>query len=158
MDITFKTEEGRFNYRVCAVIINKNKLLAMKDVNTKYFYLPGGRVMFHETAEEAILREVKEELEVDGEIIRPLWINQGFFTEDFSNEKYHELCIYFLVDVSKTKILSLGDKFTLVEGEKIHSFQWLPFIELTNEYLYPLFIKKRIFNLPISLELITEKE
>lgn len=29
MDITFKTSEGKFNYRVCAVIINDDKILAM---------------------------------------------------------------------------------------------------------------------------------
>lgn len=31
MDITFKTEQGIFNYRVCAIITHNNKLLAMKD-------------------------------------------------------------------------------------------------------------------------------
>ena len=31
MDITFKTSEGKFNYRVCAEIINDDKLLAMQD-------------------------------------------------------------------------------------------------------------------------------
>ena len=31
MDITFKTEQGRFNYRVCGMIIHNNKILAMHD-------------------------------------------------------------------------------------------------------------------------------
>lgn len=31
MDISFKTEEGRFNYRVCGIIIHNNKILAMHD-------------------------------------------------------------------------------------------------------------------------------
>ena len=81
MDLTFKTENGRFNYRVCAVIVNENRLLAMRDENSPYYYLPGGRVALHETAEHAVLREIKEELEIDAKIIRPLWFNQGFFTE-----------------------------------------------------------------------------
>ena len=55
MDITFRTPEGRFNYRVCAVILNGEYLLAMKDERSPYYYLPGGRVMLHETAEEAVL-------------------------------------------------------------------------------------------------------
>ena len=45
--------------------------------------------------EKAILREIKEELEIDAKIVRPLWLNQGFFVEDVTGEKYHELCIYF---------------------------------------------------------------
>ncbi len=77
MDISFKTEQGRFNYRVCA-IINKNKLLAMHDENSPYYYLPGSRVALHETAENAVLREVKEELNIDAGIIRPLWFNSEF--------------------------------------------------------------------------------
>lgn len=78
MDITFKTEEGRFNYRVCAIIVNDNKLLAMQDERSPYYYLPGGRVNLHEAAEDALLREIREELEVDAKIIRPLWFNQSF--------------------------------------------------------------------------------
>ena len=102
MDITFKTEEGRFNYRVCAIIIHDGKILAMHDERSPYFYLPGGRVALHETAEVAVLRELKEEFDIDAGIVRPLWLNQSFFTEDVSKEKYHELCLYFLVDVTKT--------------------------------------------------------
>ena len=62
MDITFKTNGGRFNYRVCAVILHGEKILAMKEPRTPYYYLPGGRVNLHEQAEQAVLREVKEEL------------------------------------------------------------------------------------------------
>jgi ADP-ribose pyrophosphatase YjhB (NUDIX family) len=74
-DITFKIENNKFNYRVCAIIINDNKILALKDEVSPYYYLPGGRVQIGETAEEALLREIKEELEVDAKIVRPLWLN-----------------------------------------------------------------------------------
>lgn len=75
MDIVLRTENGRFNYRVCGIMIYENKILAMHDENAPYFYLPGGRVELHETAEAAVLRELKEELEIDAEIMRPLWFN-----------------------------------------------------------------------------------
>lgn len=60
MDITFKTEQGRFNYRVCGMIIHNNKILAMHDQRSPYYYLPGGRVQLGETVEEAVLREIRE--------------------------------------------------------------------------------------------------
>ena len=44
MDITFHTSEGRFNYRVCAIFLHQNKVLAMRDERSPYYYLPGGRV------------------------------------------------------------------------------------------------------------------
>ena len=101
MDITFKTEQGRFNYRVCAVMLHNEKILAMRDERSPYYYLPGGRVSLHETAQEAVMREVREELGVSAEIARPLWLNQSFFIEDVSGEKYHELCLYFLMDIQR---------------------------------------------------------
>lgn len=158
MDITFNTEEGIFNYRVCAMIIHNGKILAMRDGRSPYFYLPGGRVRLHETAEDAVLREVKEELAIDAEIIRPLWLNQSFFIEDVKREKYHELCVYFLVDVSKTDLLSKGESFTLKEGERTHRFEWLSFDRLETEYFYPLFLKKKIHQLPETLTILTEYE
>ncbi len=158
MDITFQTEQGRFNYRVCAIIIHENKLLAMQDERSPYFYLPGGRVRMHETAEEALLRELKEELGIDAGIIRPLWLNQSFFIEDVNREKYHELCLYFLVHVSESNLLERGDRFTLYEGAYTHTFEWLPFERLRKEYLYPAFIKEEIFHLPETLTLRMEEE
>ena len=158
MDIAFSTENGRFNYRVCAVIINDNKLLAMHDENSPYYYLPGGRVALHETAENAVLREIKEELKIDAEIIRPLWVNQGFFREDVTGERFHELCIYFLTDVSHTGLFDKGDKFRMYERHHVHDFEWLTFERLKKEYLYPVFIKEKIFDLPETLVLQSEFE
>lgn len=156
MDITFKTDKGRFNYRVCAIMLHENKLLAMHDERSPYFYLPGGRVNLHETAESAVLREIKEELGIDAEIVRPLWFNQSFFIEDVNNELYHELCLYFLVDISKTNLLEKGVKFSLAEGKRKNTFEWLAFERLESEYLYPLFIKDKILDLPNELTMITE--
>ena len=50
MDISFQIEAQKFNYRVCAMIISGNKILAMRDERSPYFYLPGGRVAMGETA------------------------------------------------------------------------------------------------------------
>ena len=58
MDISFKSENQKFNYRVCAMMIFNGKILAMHDERSPYFYLPGGRVEMGETAEHAVLREV----------------------------------------------------------------------------------------------------
>ncbi len=158
MDISFKTEQGRFNYRVCAVITHENKLLAMHAESVPYYYLPGGRVTLHETAEQAVLREVKEELNIDARIVRPLWVNQGFFTEDVTGEQFHELCIYFLLDVSNTNLLERGSKFKGTEVHHSHEFEWLPFERLKNEYLYPVFVKEQIYHLPQNIVLQSEFE
>ena len=158
MDITFKTEDGKFNYRVCAMMLHDGKILAMHDQRSPYFYLPGGRVAIGETAEQAVIREVQEELHITPKILRPLWLNQAFFTEEVDKQKYHELCIYFLMDIAETDILSRGARFTSKEGNRTHTFEWLPYERLKDEYFYPLFLKEAIFHLPEEFTIRTEHE
>ena len=158
MDLTFKNKTGTFNYRVCAVILHDEMILATKDQNSPYYYLPGGRVKLHEPAEVAIAREVREELGIEPKAFRPLWLNQGFFTEDVSGARFHELCMYYLVDISKTNLLSRGEIFTMVESGRTYYYEWIPLSRLENEYLYPLFIKKKIYDLPEHLTVLTEYE
>ena len=158
MDISFISGQDKFNYRVCAIILSGNRILAMHDERSPYYYLPGGRVRMGETAEHAVVREVEEELNIKAKIVRPLWLNQGFFTVDVDQLHYHEICLYFLMDVSETGLLDKGERFTLHEGQHMHDFEWLEFERLQNEYFYPSFLKTAIFNLPKHLTLRTEYE
>ena len=158
MDITFRTPEGRFNYRACAIIVHGDRLLAMKDENSPYYYLPGGRVSLHETADDAVLRELREELGIEAHIARPLWFDQSFFVEDVTGERFHELCMYYLIDIADTDLLTRGDVFRGIERHHRQVFEWLPFARVEREYLYPLFIKKHIRNLPQTLKMMVEYE
>ena len=158
MDISFKSGNQKFNYRVCAMMISDGKILAMHDERSPYYYLPGGRVEVGETAEHAVIREVQEELGITPKVTRPLWLNQAFFTEDVDHLHYHELCIYFLMDITDTDLLARGEKFTVNEGPRTHAFEWLAFERLKDEYFYPLFLKKDIFHLPDVFTIRTEVE
>ena len=158
MDVSFKIGNEKFNYRVCAMIISDGKILAMHDERSPYYYLPGGRIAIGETAENAVIREIREELGVTPKIVRPVWLNQAFFTEDVNNLHYHELCIYFLMDITDTDLLSRDKNFTTNEGDRIHTFEWLEFAQLKDEYFYPVFLKKDIFNIPDVFTVCTETE
>lgn len=158
MDISFKTDNEKFNYRVCAMIISDGKILAMHNERTPYYYLPGGRVKIGEAAENAVIREIREELGVTPKIVRPVWLNQAFFTEDVDKLHYHELCIYFSTDITDTDLLSRGKNFTTNEGDRIYTFEWLEFAQLKDEYFYPVFLKKDIFNIPDVFTVRTETE
>ena len=155
MDISFKTNEGRFNFRVCGILLHDHKILAMHDERSPYYYLPGGRVHLHESCEEAIVREMKEELNIDIQIIRPLWFNQGFFSEDVTGEQFHEICLYYLLDISNTDLLTRGNQFVLNENNHQHIFEWLDFDQLKDEYFYPIFLKEKIYDLPEHLTILT---
>lgn len=155
-DISYVIGNGKFNYRVCGIIVSNERILAMRDERSPYYYLPGGRVQLTETAEHAITREIEEELNVTPNIVRPLWLNQGFFTEDVDKLHYHELCVYFLLEIGDTGLLDKGEKFTLQEGHHNHDFEWLSFERLKEEYFYPVFLKTEIYNLPEHFALRTE--
>ena len=56
------------------------------------------------------------------------------------------------------KFAGKGSTFTLTEGKHIHTFEWLEFDRLKDEYFYPLFLKKAIYDLPDEFTLRTELE
>lgn len=157
MDITFKTDGARFNLRAAAVIINENRVLAMCDERSPYFYLPGGKIALGETAEEAALRELREELGIEAKVVRPLYIAQSFFTEEGSGENFHEICFYILIDCSDTDLISRGDSFIIKERHHTLEFKWLSVDSLEDAYFYPTFLRKRMTKLPEGVEMITER-
>ena len=157
MDITFRTEVGRFNYRVAGLLIHDQKLLIMKDENSPYYYLPGGRVSMNELSTAAIVREIKEEIEIDVEVDRLLWTVENFFIEEQSGDNFHELGLYYLLRLTDEQVLMKGSEFMMTEGGKHQlTFYWKPLEELKDLYLYPLFIKERILNLPSHPEHLIE--
>lgn len=83
---------------------------------------------------------------------------KAFFEEDVSHEHFHECCLYFLVDVSKSDIFSRGNTFVLNENGHRFTFEWISFDRIAREYCYPLFLKEKIFDLPEHLEMLYEYE
>jgi ADP-ribose pyrophosphatase YjhB (NUDIX family) len=157
MDITFKTDEGRFNYRVAGIIMHNNKLLIMKDEHSSYYYIPGGRVAMNELSEDAIIREIREEINVEVNVNRMLWVNENFFREENSDESYHEICFYYLLDMVDEQLINSGNEFVLNENGKHNlSFYWKDIEEIKDLYIYPLFIKKNILQLQKVIEHVVE--
>lgn len=158
MDLTVKLDDGYFNYRVAGIITDKGRLLVMHNKECDSYYLPGGRVHLHESSDTAIVREIQEELHIKINHFRPLWLHQNYFIEEQVCEKFHELCIYYFVDIKDTDFYNFEDEFALAEGHETNYFKWIPFKQLGEQVVYPLFIKDEIFKLPDSLEMKIEYE
>lgn len=156
IDLTLNTGKGLFNHRVAAVIVKNNKLLAQKNTKTNEYYLVGGRVRFGESSEEALVREIKEELDITVTDFKPLWINECFFIED--GRKFHEIGMYYLVDISNTDFNNYETVFETKEENRINTYEWLDIDRLGNYVLYPQFIKDKINNTNRELKLIITKE
>lgn len=156
IDLTIKTELGYFNHRVAAVIIKDNNLLAQRNPIDNSYYLVGGRVAFGESTEEAIVREIKEELKIDIKNYKPLWINECFFTDN--SKYYHEIGVYYQVDISDTEFKHYEKSFEIIEGKRINNYEWLDIDNLENVILYPEFIKNELKNQNRELKLIISRE
>lgn len=155
MDCTFKTPEGNFNYRVAGVISHQNRLLVMTEKDIPFCYLPGGRVKLNESAEAALKREFEEELGLAAAIKRPLWLAESFFVLEGNNEKYHELCLYYLADLPYEHLPS-ADSWEQADSDgQPHIFRWLTPGEVRGTRLYPVCLRESFPKLPEHLEIVT---
>ncbi len=81
-DMTIPCCDGIVNIRVGAIIIKDGKILMVGNDGTDYLYSVGGRIKFGETAEEAVVREVKEETGVTLQVDRLGFIHENYFIGD----------------------------------------------------------------------------
>lgn len=97
MYINFKRDNKCFNLRVASVIKKDDKILLTRDNN--FYTLPGGRVYFGETTENALKRSIYDELNINIKIIKLLSINENFF--DYGKDDYHELLFVYLCELEE---------------------------------------------------------
>ena len=118
--VWIKTEQrkkGHIRPLGIAVIRKGNKVLALKGYDSKketYFYrLPGGGIHFCETAKDAVIRELKEEIGVDIQIIKPLPAVENIF--EFEGNIGHELIFPFECKLPDS--LSEQETFPMIEQQ-----------------------------------------
>jgi len=156
--ITFEKDGFVFVYRVAGVAIHDNKLLVHKNILDDFWSLPGGRCEFLEISKDTLIREMKEEIGVEIEIIRPLYFVENFF--NYLEKDYHELSIFYLMeftpdsklvfenDIFHGKEHALGTKNDEIHGEELELiFKWVDINELDSLRLYPLFLRKSLKNI-----------
>lgn len=154
LDLTFRTEYGRFNYRVGAIIIHDGKLLLMRNSEAPYVYTVGGRVKFDETTAEAVIREAEEETGITLAIDRPLAFQEQFFDEEVTGEHVHEIAVYYLMKDSDA-LRNLRCESVTERGVSEELF-WLPVEEIGKVQFVPESVGKILGDLPEHMVRIEE--
>jgi len=117
---------------VSALIKKKNKFLLIKEKlenNEETWIIPGGGVDFGENLEQAVKREIKEELGIDIKIIDFIKFHEAIFTKF----NYHTVIFFYLVkalneDFKLEKKILDARFFSQKQMKKIQlvdSAQWL---------------------------------
>ncbi|MGI8313902.1 NUDIX hydrolase [Halobacillus mangrovi] len=147
MDVRFEAGETRFNYRSVGILIEEGHVLFHKQKGDPYWALPGGGVEIGEKSEDTIIREMKEELGYEVEVIQSLWITENFFI--YNHKNYHELGFYFLLQTEQPYFQN--EPFHGLEGERL-IYQWLPIEKLENFSLQPSFLSRHLQEIPDQIE------
>lgn len=140
-DCCFTNESNWFRYRAAAIIVEDGCVLLAGNADEDYYYSVGGGVHMGERAEDAVLREVREETGVEYEIDRLAVIHENFFGENEGKLKgldCHEISFYFLMKPRGTKELHSDSATRFGTKEKMH---WLPIAELEKYKAFPTFLK-----------------
>jgi len=148
MDITMRADAGDFRLRAGGIFLKDGKLLVVREENGDCL-IPGGRVRLGETAEEAVLREAEEEVGISASILRPLFLNQGFFTAP-DGRRQHELCFFFLMDGAEP----WEGETVRHSGGRTYRLLWISLDELGNVPLRPRFLRTGLRNLPTEFVLL----
>ncbi|MBM3898151.1 MAG: NUDIX domain-containing protein [Thaumarchaeota archaeon] len=90
---------------VGALIINSDKILLVKSPKWKHqkWTVPGGHIEVGESAEQAIVREVKEETGLDVIPIKLLLVQEAIFSEEYY-KPMHYLFFDFLCRASNSDV------------------------------------------------------
>ena len=142
IDIGINDECGKFKFRVCGILENEGKYLAVKINDNGFYCLPGGHVELGEDTDMAVLREMQEELGYPVKIKRLVAANQNFFKTK-EGKPFHELGFYYIVEAINKQDVNTNDyiREELDKGKIQHlDFKWFTESELKSVDFRPAFI------------------
>jgi ADP-ribose pyrophosphatase YjhB (NUDIX family) len=156
--IDFRIGTGRFVHRVAGVALKHGRVLLCHLVDGDYWFLPGGHVNFLETSQQALKREMQEELATSIHVGRLLWVVENFFQEK-QTEPHHEVGFYYLMRLpAQSPVHGSAAPFRCRdEGERM-ILQWHPLTTLPTLRLYPAFLRQGLQSLPTGIEHVSIRE
>lgn len=117
--------DRRFQMRAAAIIRRDGHLLIHKATQETFWTLPGGRVEFGETGEQAVQREIAEELGCSATIGPLRYLVENFFI--YEGETLHEIGWYYDAELTGAFPFITDDIcHRATEGAYDLEFRWVP--------------------------------
>ena len=130
-DFRTKLNQTVFGVRATALIVKDNRLFVIEDEDGCYTI--GGAIQVNETTEDAVVREVKEELGVTSTVGPLAFVVENHFEQ--AGIHYHNIEFHYFVDLLEDAPL------TMQEGTKSLPCRWLALEGLSTVDLKPAFLK-----------------
>lgn len=142
-DLSTMIGDVKLNIRVGVILEYNKKILIEKNKEFDYCVLPGGRIHTLESTEEALIREVKEELGIDisEKNLKIFSIIENFFEKD--NKNYHEL--YYLYKIEQDNDYNIKDGFENIDNND-SDFYWYTREKFKENNILPSILKEIIDN------------
>jgi len=130
------------NIEICvrAIIQSKGRILVCWHKEKKYYFFPGGHTEFGETAEAALIRELKEELDIVVKQLSFIGVVENIYEEKREKHrehrgKHHEINLVFNVLIKRAKDKSLEDHI---------DFVFLNKKDFAHKKIFPVMLKKAV--------------
>jgi 8-oxo-dGTP diphosphatase len=127
--------------RAAAIVIKEGKILLMhrQKPGRDYFVIPGGGIEKDETPEIAVLREIKEETNLDAEI--------DYLLFDFESDVFKRHESFFVMKNIKGEV-KIGEPELSWENENNkYDLQWIELEKISETNLLPLEAKQKIIEI-----------
>lgn len=135
MDFRVIDKKLRYGVRVSAIIIKDGKLLTYRYEGQNH--IVGGAIRVGELTEDAVKREVKEELGVDCVVKDLMYVVENRF--DFEDEFHHMIEFHYKVEIKEEIPPKLID-------EVGYECEWIGLENLSEYDIRPRYLKTHLLN------------
>ena len=134
-DLSIIIDGVKFNFRVGLLVKMKKQILVECNQDYDFVVLPGGRVKTLESSEDALIREINEEMKIDltKYNLEFIGIDENFFELD--NIKYHELYFIYKIEIDENNE-DFKDGMINYDS-KVNYYKWVDILDLKEVNLFP---------------------
>jgi ADP-ribose pyrophosphatase YjhB (NUDIX family) len=154
--VDFEKGDSRFLLCTRGIAINKERVLLFNVVGWDWWGLPGGRVEIREHSDEALKREMREEIAADVKVGRLVWVIENFF--NMGNQPCHEIGMFYMMNLPEDSVVFRSEEHTCKDGPVTLRFRWFSLLDIEPLIVHPTFLKQGLLHLPRLTEHLIWKE